>query len=228
MSDISPRRRAAGRVLLGAAVLALPLTASVSYAEALATAPPAPPAAPSVSMGGTPTPPAPPAPPPAPLAVQSAASSAVAPENETRVYVVDTAAEESDDKKTVKVINRTKSVYIQGDDNMTPEEREELVDVRVEVKEAMKEAEVAIIELRDEGVTNISMECTDAGEAGETTDSDGKRVIRICKSKIMASALTGLKEARAALATNKELDEETRTEVLKALDEQIANWASEG
>ncbi|NMW31593.1 hypothetical protein HKD42_05930 [Altererythrobacter sp. RZ02] len=236
MSDISPRRRTAGRVLLGAAVLALPLTASVSYAEALATAPPAPPAAPSVSMGGTPTPPAPPAPPPAPLAVQSAASSAVAPENETRVYVVDTAAEESDDKKTVKVINRTKSVYIQGDDNMTPEEREELlrelreelVDVRVEVKEAMKEAEVAIIELRDEGVTNISMECTDAGEAGETTDSDGKRVIRICKSKIMASALTGLKEARAALATNKELDEETRTEVLKALDEQIANWASEG
>lgn len=111
---------------------------------------------------------------------------------------------------------------------MTPEEREELVDVRVEVKEAMKEAEVAIIELRDEGVTNISMECTDAGEPGETTDSDGKRVIRICKSKIMASALTGLKEARAALATNKELDEETRTEVLKALDEQIANWASEG
>lgn len=52
MSDISTRRRWAGRSLLLAGALALPLTASVSYAEAVqeapeAPAPPAPPSAPN-------------------------------------------------------------------------------------------------------------------------------------------------------------------------------------
>ncbi|MFO6447497.1 M56 family metallopeptidase [Erythrobacter sp. NE805] len=64
MSDLSSRRRWAGRALLGAGLLALPLTASISYAaqdeDVLEApeppAPPAPPAAPDA-------PPAPPAPP---------------------------------------------------------------------------------------------------------------------------------------------------------------------
>jgi len=72
MSDISPRRRTLGRTLLAGAALAVPLTASVSYAEAI-SAPPAPeaPLAP-------PAPPAPleevPVPPSAPLAPEAPAA----------------------------------------------------------------------------------------------------------------------------------------------------------
>lgn len=46
MSEISRRRRLAGRVLLSGAALAVPMTASISYAEAQVPAVPAPPAAP--------------------------------------------------------------------------------------------------------------------------------------------------------------------------------------
>ncbi|MEQ5786490.1 M56 family metallopeptidase [Erythrobacter sp. NFXS35] len=62
MSDLSPRRRIAGRALLAASMLALPLTATISYAasETEQTAPESPPAPPA--------PPAPPQAPDAPLA----------------------------------------------------------------------------------------------------------------------------------------------------------------
>ncbi len=53
MADVSPRRRWAGRLMLAGAVIALPLTASISYAE---------------QRSRLPQPPAPPAPPAAPLA----------------------------------------------------------------------------------------------------------------------------------------------------------------
>lgn len=73
MSDLSPRRRTAGRALLGAGLLAIPLTASVSYAAteaasaAAAEAPqaPEPPAPPPPPPGG-PEAPLPPPPPPPP------------------------------------------------------------------------------------------------------------------------------------------------------------------
>src|SRR5690606_6307672 len=49
MSEITPRRRMAGRALLAAGLLALPLTASISYAETMdLPEPPEPPAAPAV------------------------------------------------------------------------------------------------------------------------------------------------------------------------------------
>lgn len=75
MTETTPRRRWTGRLLIGAAVLALPLTASITYAEAIvadaptppaplavASAPPAPPAPPEFGEM-PPVPPAPPAPP---------------------------------------------------------------------------------------------------------------------------------------------------------------------
>ena len=49
---------------------------------------------------------------------------------------------------------------------------------------------------------------------------------RLCTSDVMAHALTGLKEARAAIAKNTDMDDEMRSEVLRALDEKIADWNS--
>lgn len=77
VSDISTRRRLSGRALLLVGALALPLTASISYASAQdVPAPPAPPA-PTANVPVPPTPPVPPAPvvppaPPLPTAVQVA------------------------------------------------------------------------------------------------------------------------------------------------------------
>ncbi|WP_226700644.1 M56 family metallopeptidase [Qipengyuania gaetbuli] len=63
MSDISPRRRLAGRATLASAFLAVPLTASVCFAEAAAA--PTPPAAPEAPLTWVmPVPAAPLAPPP--------------------------------------------------------------------------------------------------------------------------------------------------------------------
>ncbi|MEL6877292.1 MAG: M56 family metallopeptidase, partial [Pseudomonadota bacterium] len=66
LSNMSVRRRIAGRFMVGAALLALPLTASISYAEEQVPEPPAPPAAPLADAAPLPpkppTPPAPPAP----------------------------------------------------------------------------------------------------------------------------------------------------------------------
>ncbi len=60
MSDVSPRRRWTGRLLLGAAALALPLTGSISYARS-EPAPPVPPAPPPpASAPAAPEAPAPP------------------------------------------------------------------------------------------------------------------------------------------------------------------------
>lgn len=86
MSDPTPRRRMAGRALLCAGLLALPLTASISYAasESIAAVPqppqppepPAPPAAPPVPVPPSapdapepPTPPTPPQPPEPPAVI---------------------------------------------------------------------------------------------------------------------------------------------------------------
>ena len=67
MTDISARRRWSGRLLITAAVLALPLTGSIGYAQSEPIAPPAPPAPPAPVAPVDPvTPPAAPTPPEAP------------------------------------------------------------------------------------------------------------------------------------------------------------------
>ena len=75
MTDTSHKRRMTGRLMLGAAIIALPLTASISYAATDVPAPPAPPAAPA-ALSASITPPTPPAPPipPAPLPLTNAST----------------------------------------------------------------------------------------------------------------------------------------------------------
>lgn len=64
MSDISPRRRLMGRGALASAFLAVPLTASICFAEVSASEVPEPPQPPSPAVWAeVPAPPAPPAPP---------------------------------------------------------------------------------------------------------------------------------------------------------------------
>ncbi len=159
MSEQTPRRRVFGRALLGVGVLALPLTASISYAESQALEPPAPPAAPDVSAVA-PAPPAPPAPPAAPAPVVAQAIVTVDPDTgEERVVEVDVDDEviiikngDSDvkvekiikdkaGKKDKRVTNRTQNIRIVNrGKKMTREEMDEIMEeVRVSLAEAEKE-----------------------------------------------------------------------------------------
>ena len=56
------------------------------------------------------------------------------------------------------------------------------------------------------------------------TDKDGKQVVMICKTRIMSHARSGLEEARAEIAADKDIPEDTRKQVLETLDRQIARW----
>jgi hypothetical protein len=242
MSDISPRRKMAGRVLLGAAVLALPLTASISYAESMTTpnAPPAPMIAPAPPSASGIVPTAPPAPPALPFALQSAPEAPEAPEgahdkNIERHVVVINRDDKDHAEGTHKVVHKHRIVTRNGEvltaeerEEIIKEVREELADVDVEIREAMEEVRVSMIEMDKEGMkTTVKTTCKN-GKSGETVNSDGKRTVHICTSEVMASALLGLKEARKALAESGELPSDMRAEVLKSLDEKIANWGSEG
>lgn len=240
MNDLSARRRLAGRGLMAAALVALPLTASISYAASDAMpAPPAPPAAPAAP--NAPVPPAPPVPPAAPdaplpplapVAFQSSADVDVDVDEdvdnwEVREVVVDKDGQRQEIHKRHKVVIKDK------DGKMTPEERaelrrelrQELAEADIEIKEAMEEARVALLEVRngEHGVTKVSMECKN-GKGGEFTDDKGHKTVMLCTSEIMANALTGLKEARKAIARDSEMTADMKAEVLQALDEQIANW----
>ncbi len=254
MTDKSPRRIMAGRVLLGGALLALPLTASVSYAESLsvpnapsapvAASVPAAPLAPSAPGGQVPAPPAPPLPPALALqAAPEAPDAPLPPEAEEKIDVerkvfVFREGNVDEEGKHAKVKTRSHKVIIRDPDSkMTKAERkelmrelrEELAEVDVEVNEAMEEYRLAMVDVRgaEDGLTKISVECKEGGGAGEVTGADGRKVVKLCTSEIMANALTGLKQARDAIASNSEMPDDLRGEVIKALDEQIRNWRSD-
>ena len=53
---------------------------------------------------------------------------------------------------------------------------------------------------------------------------DGVEVVSICRSRIYASARKGLEEARAEIARDKDIPEDTRKQLLRTLDRQIDRW----
>lgn len=234
MNEVSSRRRLAGRGLVAAALVALPLTATISYAASDAPmAPPAPPAAPAAPIApAVPVPPAPPAP-PAPIALQATGEVEV---DEHEEFVVREVVKDKDGKET-KTVER-KIVIKDKDGKLSKEEREalrkelrqEFVEMDTEIEEAMDEVRVAMLELKDEkhGVTKVKIKCKDGSKGVALQGPEGETVHRLCTSEIMAHALTGLKEARKAIASDSNMDGEMRAEVLQALDEKIANWRAKG
>jgi bla regulator protein blaR1 len=76
----------------------------------------------------------------------------------------------------------------------------------------------------------VKQECKPGSEeVSETTTQGGVQIISICRSPIHASARKGLEEARAEIAADKDIPEDTRKQILRTLDSQIARWSrSEG
>jgi bla regulator protein BlaR1 len=262
MSDLSPRRRMAGRALLGAGLLALPLTASISYAASESVpkvpevpelpAPPAPPAAPPAPDAPLP-PEAPEAPEaPEPLTAFLFTGDEEGGEGESKVIVSERTLRGDDGKvRTVRVVRRpgpdgdalkSLDVDVRAMNRMSNAEHEqmrvalrealaeadrELADMPRAIAMAMAEAETAGAAARANAPKVIVMNNCDRAGTEPTemvTGTDDKQTILICKSRVMASARRGLEEARAEIARDKDIPEDTRKELLKTLDSQIARW----
>ncbi|HAU22288.1 MAG TPA: hypothetical protein DCS24_06780 [Erythrobacter sp.] len=237
MNTHSTRRRIAGRGLVAAAAIALPLTASVSYAEVTAPVAPSTPVAPVASSGPSvvAAPPAPNAPlvSLAPMVQLQSASEAADADGERHVerHVIVTK-EVNEDGETI--VKERKYRVISPEDGISKEEMEEIM---LEVKEGLAEADRALAEAHEAhriaietsgevGKQHVIVEMSCEGDeaVSESENEDGKKVVKICKSHIMASAIEGLREARNEIATNEELSAEMRERILKELDSKIAEW----
>lgn len=252
MSDLSPRRRMAGRALLGAGLLALPLTASITYAasESVLEAPEAP---------EPPAPPVPPSPPEAPAAPEAPDAPSVvvvdpdAPQAPGESRVTERVWRDAEGKeRRVKIVTRSRTDGealardLEGVEGLSKAEREEML---AEVRAGLAEADRALADLpriialaRAEAASAqaearasaaarprviVRQACDQSGEeVSETTSKDGVQIVSICQKRIHASAVMGLKEARAEIAADKDIPEETRKQLLRTLDAQISRWSS--
>jgi len=231
MSDLSPRRRLAGRALLGAGLLALPLTASMSYAASDAATheapePPAPPAPPEA-----PQPPAPPLPP-------------EAPDGKDDVEITEHVWRDADGReRRVKMVLRGGAEEARMLSELhglkaSEAEREAML---AEMRAGLAEADRALADmprLIDEAMAAadganrqrviVRQECRPGSdEVSETTTRDGSQIISICQKRIFASARRGLEEARAEIARDREIPEATRKQLLETLDRQIERWSEQ-
>lgn len=253
MSDPTPRRRMAGRALLGAGLLALPLTASITYAagENILAVPEAP---------EPPAPPAPPAPPQAP----DAPTAPEAPEPphvmilETRTgspdgddagegasHVTERVWRDAEGKeRRVKIVTRQvidgealarqleaiegldkadRGAMVAGLRASLAEADEALADLPRIVAEA--QADAARAQASAPRVMMLkSCSANFKGEAQVINGKDGKQTVMICQPRIAATARLGLEQARAEIAADKDIPEDTRKTVLQTLDAQIARW----
>lgn len=227
MSDISRRRRIAGRFLLGAAVLAVPLTASVSYAQADASAVEEVEVAPS------------------------AAAPADAPEapRQFRIVRIEEDREEGADapegEKDVRVFTmrrdgssplpdgERRTFAFRHGGELSEEQRKRFEEMALEWEKKGAEFEALGREHEARALALVErmprvVERCDEGKEGvtETVDDKGKRTIVICERRIeeraRLGALGGLRGARAMIAGNRELDAEVRNEILQDLDREIA------
>ncbi len=241
MNDISAPRRWAGRLLIGGAALALPLTASVSYAKVDPPAPPAPPASPeTVAPADAPMPPEPPAPPgwtdeKGTIHDLDAEVSQTVQGSDGRNRIV-RVERTVDDKGKV-----TERRYVKRGDPMTAEEHAEFQRDMAELRREMgengemqrelrkqfgkdgafhKELRIAIAEARDVA-PRVKVACrTGQRQVTENvTGTDGRQELWVCQAAALAEARAAIAEARAEISRERDLSAKERAEAMRALDE---------
>ncbi len=234
MNNTSRRRRITSRILLGGAALALPLTASISYAEV--PVPPAPPEAPAapaapaamvapVNLSG-------PLPPEEPEAPQQVTEDVSVDEDGTERHVSTWVMEDEDGKKR----EVRKFIAI----NKAEMSKEEMEEVMAEAREAMKEVdvakieaevqrEIAVLRLKDAGkeAAMVKVKCDSRGGSA-FVDEASKEVQVLCTSEITGHALAGLKEARKEIANDKDIPKDMRKKILHTLDHKIRELSAKG
>lgn len=243
MTDPTPARRTIGRLLLAGAALALPLTASISYAAAQDTAaPPAPPAAPA-----------------APAAPEAPAAPKIVKEH--RIVIVERNGDKQDesDLKTRVIEKDGKTIVIKTDKALSEAE----IDAKVEKALAALpdlpdmpdvppvpgngERRVIVKRIHGEGAphvmawsgkddANIAIACADGAKTSnfeaEGKSADGKKqkvMLRFCSAgAAMAKAADGLRSARDRISKDDKLSPSIREEIVKELDAEIARLSKQG
>lgn len=247
MSDLSPRRRLAGRTMIAAALLALPLTASVTYAAADQSEPPAPPAAPEA--------PAAPTPPAAPSASEGPHHRIVIVEKEGGAYPDDPSL------KTRIIQRGGKTIVFKTDKVLTDAEIETKIDQAFAsipdvpdvppppAPPAMadwpspKSPRVVIVNRDSKHPADLAklsflegrkIDCGGDRMVSKVERADGGKAetIAICVDKIeqraLAQAADGLKKARDRIAADSKLSDEIREEILGDLDREIERLSRQG
>jgi hypothetical protein len=240
MSDVSPSRRRLGRWLLAGGALALPLTASVSYAAAAQDGPLQP-----VDVAPSDAPPASPVPPVPPGAIQAPLPPAApdAPKVEKRVQVFKLAHD--GDRADAEDLGPGEHhmMVMRVDGPMSEEQKKHFEQMRREWEkngaewqkkgaewEKMAKDHRKMAFAMAGNIPEVSTDCDKAGDNGTRswTDDSGRQHVVVCERIIRrnaemaeAQASMNLRSAREAIAHNNEISATVRDEVLAELDKEI-------
>jgi beta-lactamase regulating signal transducer with metallopeptidase domain len=232
MSDISPRRRLLGRLLLAGGAIAVPLTASVSYAAAEVQ-----------PLERVPLPPSAAALPEAPEAPQApeAPEAPAAPglserEENVRIRRIVREGGEGDHPRIVR------HAELRGE-SLSEEQRahfeamaEEMEDLRKEMAAKSGEIRAHALAMAEAGrnVPEVVEGCDFDEPVSHSILPDGRKRIVICERAIerqardgMRQALAGLRQARGSVARNTAMSASVKAEFLKDLDKEIARLEAE-
>ena len=239
MSDVSPSRRRLGRWLLAGGALALPLTASISYAAAQ-DGPVQP-----VEVAASDVPPAPPVPPVPPGAVQPPLPPAApdAPRVEKRVQVFKLAHD--GDRADAEDLGPGEHhmMVMRVDGPMSEQQQKHFEQMRHEWEkkgaewqkkgaewQKMAKDHRAMALAFAGSMPEVSKDCDKAGDSGARSwkDDSGRQHVVVCERIIRRNAemaegqaSMGLRSAREAIAHNDAISATVRDEVLAELDKEI-------
>ena len=233
MSDVSPSRRRLGRWLLAGGALALPLTASISYAAAAQDS-----VVESVDVDPSEAPPAPPAPPDAPLPPEApeAPQAPDAPRIERHVIKMHRDSDRADKDERRVFVLRTDGPLSDAQRKHFEEMSREWEKKGAEWRAKAGDWEKLAREQRSfalafaDRVPDVSRDCDKAGDSGTRswTDDGGRQHVVICERIIRqhaqmahGQASMGLRMAREAIAHNAEISAAVRDQVLAELDQEI-------
>lgn len=242
MTDVSPSRRRLGRWILAGGALALPLTASVSYAAAAQDVE-AVPVAPS-TVPEAPLPPSAPEPPLPPRAPDAPLPPGAHAEQHVQKFVLKRGAKGPKDAKGEK-----RMLVFRADGPLSAEQQKQFEEMRKEWEKKgaewrkMGEAQSRMALAVAANAPGISTDCDKAGSEGTRswTDDSGRQHIVICQRIIrdraqmaerearlaVPRAMTSLRGARAMIAGNDDLSASVKREVLADLDREIARLEAE-
>lgn len=237
MTDISPRRRMAGRALLAIGVLALPLTASITYAERLrAQEPPAAPLPPEAT--GAPLPPEAAPAPHAPVVVREVRIERDGEGQPVRkVMVVRREREAAEDARTSDVERRIERETRVEMHDLKGLAEAEVARIQEEVRNGLKDANLARVEARVAELEALRLARIDMPkikiprtrvvttcERGASAHAgvDGTALAVACAASAHRMSLAGIRQARETLAREKSLSAEVRAEIVSALDAELA------
>ena len=230
MSDISPRRRLLGRLLLAGGAIAVPLTASVSYAAAETQALEQIDLPPSVAA---PPPPAAPEVPPAPEAPEAPALSSE--EDSARIRRVVRVSEGAEGH--APAVHHFREPLSEEQRAHFEAMRKDMEKMRVEMDGKSGEMRAHALALAEahRNMPEVIERCDSDEPVSQSTLPDGRRRIVICERAIermaegaVRQALGGLRQARNAIARNTEMSASVKAEVLDDLDQEIARLEAEG